>query len=355
MAFKGETVFVPPSSFTVKPHFPDKPERQSPEVLEFREWVRDGKEPYLWRLHTHTKPPLGAPIAYITDFQLPRAANGETRCTPCPCCTPTTAKFATGLLAWFPDEKVLRAVGPQCYRTLNPDGHNAAKAAYDLVRRIEADREFLLDNLTRVREAHSAIINNVPISQAYDEARSWILDSLQKLNVPLHQLARDGSLPLERIEDVAVQDRQGNVTVRQQSIRSSYGPLSGLPFFDASLPPLHDRMEAASRALGRALLRCNDIESMAPTERNAAVRAITRARSRAVELTELLQTWTTAVSPLNFSTISGWGRHADAPASLFIRFRGRQLFIGRTEASAEFRLMRPEFQFSVRPIPPLSV
>jgi hypothetical protein len=76
------------------------------------------------RYHTHSKPTKNARIVYIGRFDLPPSHQVPDRHAPCPCCSPRAPKYSReGKIAWFPDEHVVRMIGPDCFHTLNPEGH----------------------------------------------------------------------------------------------------------------------------------------------------------------------------------------------------------------------------------------
>lgn len=52
-----------------------------------------------------------------------------------------------GKIAWFPDEHVIRMIGPKCFQTLNPEGHCEAVAQF-----VREEAAVLYVGMTRARD-----------------------------------------------------------------------------------------------------------------------------------------------------------------------------------------------------------
>jgi len=139
-------------------------ERPGSEIIpEIKEFVAAGNWPFLWSGHTHTQPPRGAVPVYIDELFLKNPS-------PCPCCTPRTAKWKkAGKIAWFPEEGVIRIIGPDCFRALNPEGHDQAVADLRREQTKQQDVRYLLANIGVVPHTLRAIHAASNALNAWDE------------------------------------------------------------------------------------------------------------------------------------------------------------------------------------------
>jgi hypothetical protein len=114
---------IPDEFFDPKPFYRTRDAAQGV-LREIKDHIKKTGEPHSWRHHTHSKPTTRARIVYIGEFDLPPSHQAPDRHAPCPCCSPRAPKFSRkGKIAWFPDEHVIRMIGPECFATLNPEGH----------------------------------------------------------------------------------------------------------------------------------------------------------------------------------------------------------------------------------------
>ena len=111
---------IPPESLEPKPWFQTRPGKEV--VAEIVGFIKQTGKPYLWRGHTHTKPPPGSKPVYLDEFELPKKFRAPDRRSPCPCCVPAHPKFCDGKIAWFPSEAVIRIIGPDCFKALDAEG-----------------------------------------------------------------------------------------------------------------------------------------------------------------------------------------------------------------------------------------
>ena len=157
-----DPIDVPPEAFAPKPIFPDFP---SPEIVaEVLEWVKT-QPPWAWRGHTHSKPDNdeAQEIRYVADFQLPKGIE-----SPCPCCTPRHAKFGKGFIAWFSRSACIRLMGQDCFKTLNPEGHQFAVDELDERQQRTATIAYLTAKIEKRFEAVEAIERALPIAEHID-------------------------------------------------------------------------------------------------------------------------------------------------------------------------------------------
>jgi hypothetical protein len=119
----------------------------------------------------------------LADMEgLPPSHHGVDRHAPCPCCSPKSPKFyKNGKIAWFPDEHVIRMIGPDCFQTLNPEGHWEAVEVFN---REEAERRtiaYLVANLHLNVPTRDVIQRALPILEAVDHVHTVLQQRISEV------------------------------------------------------------------------------------------------------------------------------------------------------------------------------
>src|SRR5215203_1793516 len=164
---------IPDSARAVKANYLEKPNPKL--VREIRDFIKATGTPQLWHGHTHTRPPDGSLIVYCGEFDLPDSHHGETKrhlWAPCPACHADSAwYYKDGRIAWFPEEKVIRNIGGNCFAKINKEGHKAALAEYELEEHKRRNREFLLLKAPLVPGAMKVIERAIAVAMDVDIVR----------------------------------------------------------------------------------------------------------------------------------------------------------------------------------------
>src|ERR1035441_8757671 len=118
----ADELVIPASAFEVKSDYFERPNTAVVNVI--LEFIRRFGTPHLWSGHTHTTPTKGSHVTFLGKYSLPKSHHRRAKWAPCPCCSLRHPKyFKQGLIAWFPDEGVIRCVGDKCYRRMDPEGY----------------------------------------------------------------------------------------------------------------------------------------------------------------------------------------------------------------------------------------
>jgi hypothetical protein len=187
---------IPDEFFDPKPFYRTRDNAQAV-LREIKDHIKKTGQPHAWRHHTHSKPVAGSRIVYIGEFDLPPSHHAADRHAPCPCCSPKSPKFyKNGKIAWFPDEHVIRMIGPDCFQTLNPEGHWEAVEVFN---REEAERRtiaYLVANLHLNVPAREVISRAVPVLEAIDHVHTVLQKRISEvLRLDIWRHVRRGSLP----------------------------------------------------------------------------------------------------------------------------------------------------------------
>ncbi|MBP1299964.1 hypothetical protein [Bradyrhizobium elkanii] len=332
-----DPIDIPDEAFLAKPLFSDFPGADI--VTEVREWVK-GNPPWAWRGHTHAEPTVDEAfeIRYVADFQLPKGTE-----SPCPCCTPRHPKFGIGFIAWFPRSACIRLMGRDCFRTLNPEGHDFAVRELDERQRREATIAYLTQNIEKRHAAIAALEQSLPLARQVDSLQEQLGESLRPaIGIDLWQQLRDGG-QLKVVEETA----RGPIFV-------PYATVEGYALIDPSRKRTEPSVNTAIRHLKNIDL-ASDVADASDTEREAAAKAFQRGMVVGREVLDVIADCRRFVSVLSFATLRNWGNQDNAPARLYARRDGHELYIGRSEDSVRRITLDACIDLSVPVLPQIAV
>lgn len=325
---------IPAESYATKAIFWDEP--GSAIIKEIKDFIKRTGRPYLWRGHTHTKPPKGARVVYLESFDLPEAyARNSALRSPCPCCRPVTPWFKVdGKIAWFPDEGVIRLIGPDCFKSLSPDGHATALA--DLRRRQQRESEisFLIRAAHNVRFIRDAVDDTMECAKALDVFRGRLLVALSEHNIPLWNHARNGELKCHREKVTISYSSSGGRTRKTKTEHRTYARIQGF----AILAPGYTSFEVSISA-SRAMLDVVDFNAQKLKEYDTlddSTRA-TLALGFKQTLNELRESFAKLDQLRRFSshetvkTLKTWAALEDAALNFYVDRDDSRLIIGGTK------------------------
>lgn len=343
-------VEIPPESLITKADFLTFPGKDV--VREIRGWIADGNPSFTWRGHTHTEPPANAPVEYVADFQLPKG-----RLTPCPCCWPKHEKFRTGRIAWFPDEYVIRLIGPNCFKTLNREGHERALADMRARQQSEADIAFLLSNREFLTPAISIVERALPLAREIDRLQSFFTSAEQRTPmVPdLWPHVRDGGmLKVSELRRTHSQSRSGQGDSRQQEVLVQFASVDGYRMIEPRRKPLEPRLERALRKLLSARFDV-DINTLTDGERRETARAMNEGFRSAKDPLDELSDVRRFLSAASLGSIRRWGQTQGSAIGYYINRDGFHLQIGKSSQSVRRIEMDRAIDTALPPLPNLIV
>lgn len=350
---------IPESALTPKPWFADEPDDAL--ISEIKAFVRETGTPFLWRGHTHTKPEKGSVIRYKGEFDLPASHAGRKnreKWSPCPCCKPRSAWFyRDGKIAWFPEHKLIRLIGPDCFKAIDAQGHTEAIQLFREEQERKSTERYLLDNIGAVPRAIDAASSNLPVLREIDRVRAILSRNLPRLiDFDLWRHVRaDSALKLEvtRIEQRV--DRSGNQTTVPVQDFTRYGPISGSIMLNPNHQELVPRAEKALAIIRTINFGPEYARALPHDERNEVVKNI-RSIATLAEISAEAEEVRVFLSPLNMATLNGWGKAEGAPARMHITISPDQsdLLVGKAASVAARIPVRPPFFQDLRPMPAIA-
>jgi hypothetical protein len=328
-------VDVPDSSRTPKPFFRERPSLEV--ILAIKHRVRETREPWTDPNHTHTKPPRDSRPVYLGEFDLPRGYL-----TPCPCCSPNNYKFGAGKIAWFPDEHVLRLIGPQCFRTLNPDLHDAAVAQWEKEKMETQARDYLLERRDLVEGWLLVADELLVMARAADRffpALSSMFDS--RASVPLYPAIREGFLHVWEEQPEFVTNENGETYTKMVTKLVIHNRVSGEDALKPNRKQLEVAISQARTALSQAGAFSAEYIKTASTEDKTRIAKMMQTALKAIKQCHgLLEIDCRFLRVENLQNIRGWAIRPNARLQFELGFGDGRITVTKDDQS--YSMIVPE-------------
>lgn len=304
---------IPDAVWEPKPDFMETPSVEL--IREIKAHIRDTGEPWTWRGHTHTKPPKGSRIYYAGEFDIPDKYTEAGRFSPCPCCSPNNRKFGNGKIAWFPDEKVIRLIGPTCFKSLDAHMHAEAVADYEIRKQQTRDRDYILDRLDLIPGWLADCDSLAEIARGTDEFFPKLSNSLEAIGRGrFFENLRSGEMKVwEKVREPYV-DKDGSLKSRSKSVQVHYGTIDGhealAPNRGSCVKVIEDA-KAKLKSLGAFSPEyiaggAHTVKADIADQIAKAVKTLKRARDKVGAEVRFLRRE-------NTNRLRNWGRHKGAP------------------------------------------
>ncbi len=309
-------------------------------VREIKQFIAATGKPHLWRGHTHTKPLVGSKPVYLDEFDLPLANLKAGHLAPCPCCWSNHPKYGlSGKIAWFPDEAVIRLLGPDCFAAMDKNAHAEALALMRQEKRRKQDIAYLLSNTDALQKLPAVFERAVAIGGAVDQFKADLRHTfIERLNIPIWENVRTGKLQVwEEFRDL---DRRGEVQTLTR--KRDYASINGIAMLSPEVKTFAFR---ASQFLdGREFLERDGwqgrIDALDDRQRHEIAVLINRRVTRGRRLLAEIKVAGEFVSDLNLATLRTWAARRDCPHPFLLQRNENTLLIG-TKPNAMFRVQIP--------------
>lgn len=326
-----DPIEIPESALLPKPLFSTRPGAEI--VREIKAFIAETGKPHLWRGHTHTRPEAGAPVFYVGEFDLPPKCRYQHHWAPCPCCSPFHPKYREGgKIAWFPEEQVIRLIGPDCFKALNAEGHAEALAALRKEQQREKDMLYLLDNLPRVPALLAATREAMPLATAVDDFRSDLILRLERtLEIDLWREIRHGKLRVRTQRREAFRRTDGSEGFRNVDDFRDYASIDGHDLLNPKTKRFTPRLQTVESHL-EALLSYESPEGHdEPSDRSRrdAAKRFGNCSSGLRKLFGELEDIRRFGSVTTAATLRNWGAREDSPFRFYAERADGSFYIGR--------------------------
>lgn len=340
-----EELHIPDECFRPKPDFKERP--SSALVKHIRDFIKQTGKPHMWHGHTHTQPPEGARIVYLAEFDLPERLHKSPHLfAPCPCCSPTHPKYVrNGKVAWFPDEAIIRIIGPDCFAALDKEGHFRAIAQLRAEEQLAKDTMYLLAHLSKVPDAVRTLERALPTFETIDDVR----DALRR-GIP--QAIKSDLWPHIKSGTLQVKHYTGEIATITQ-----YAKIKGqrmLEPSDLDLAPTIRNALATLRNMDPGHDPKATIAAMSDEDRKKNARALVRNLNAAKITFRTAEEIRPFLSVQTIATLRNWGQHEGCPIHLHMMLDNNNLLVGRNEFEHRRFIIAPIFFAALGSLPVLA-
>lgn len=287
------------------PQFPSK------EIIEdFRAHVIETGQPDTWVHHSASAPPLNEDFDEVIKFGVPHALRKRVQMASCPICSPSAPKYFEGVLAWFPGEGLLRAIGDQCATS-----HFGAERVARSKLKGQRDRavDFLLEHLPSMAAIKLRSKPFAAVGNAMDDIRGAMF---RASSVAAWQrvvkAGATGSLYVEEIRKIEAVDGFGRSYERDMPQVVAQYPVNGLGFMRQATPS--SLVAAATLTAIELVATCDEdelIDFVAALEGRQQdlldlERLLRSATAAAEQMEALIEEAKAFFSPLNLERLHAW-------------------------------------------------
>lgn len=285
--------------------------------------------------HTHTRPPADAIPVYIGEFSLPKKFKKAKRWSPCPVCLDEFPKFGQGKIAWFPAERVIRLIGDDCFKKLNPEAHAKAQSDYDIEQERKLNSNFLLSNHGHLPDVIATIERGITVAKAVETFHEQLHRKLIISNLKLWPyVRREGQLSVAVKEKEFRRGPDGEMYEHEVDASRIAYRLPGYQMLDPSLGSPSTSLENALRQIkvfdfGAAWP--TRLDAMDDTDRARAATILSRCVANAKEKIAELEEVRRFVERVSVNTLRSWGLDEGCPIPRYYAHEGSRFLFGRSD------------------------
>jgi hypothetical protein len=328
------------------PQFPAQIVRQ-----EFLDWVLARGTPDTWRFHDPSPPPKDIPFEIVLKFGIPDKLRATVGKASCPICSPISPKYFEGVLAWFPEEGVLRAIGHECAK--DHFGNKAvAEAAAKGKQRAAKERaeNFLIETLPLIAGLRTDANSLLNVCRDIDHLKQALWRHLTKGACErVGRLGSEGVLSIDVEQKVSSVDKYGKATSRYGAAQLASFEVGGMRFLRRKLS-----LEAEATATLQILAEAPAFETEGAaldfvigrlakdSELFAAESLVRGALETVAKLRVAVQDAVDFTAPTNLATLSKWTLHERSETPFYLTCG---------PGNARFSAWRPKHRERSFPIP----
>jgi hypothetical protein len=249
-------------------------------------------------------------------------------CSACPHDYPQFKK--NGILAWFPDLGIIRVVGGDCYKTLNPSGYELAERRYRSSREQRQEERYLLRRAWQIPLILSDSQDDRKILASVDDVRAAVVRALHHYEIDLHRHIADGELHVDKPQ----WDKKSKFG-RTVMVPQVYARIKGSSFVD----PTMTRFSRGLDKIVRSLSKCDfgadweeKIASLSPKRQKAAAEAIAEGLDSLRSLRSQFEDVRAFLSVPTLATLRTWSDHSTSQCRFYFDYSDTELRIGRSMA-----------------------
>jgi hypothetical protein len=262
------------------------------------------------------------------------------------------------MITWSPTKHVIRIIGPECFRTINREEHEAAAKRYRDRRRHAQDTAYLLTRLGDAPEAVRLIERAVETAKAVDEFRARVSKRFDlALPISIWNQVRDGVLTVCSVRREIYRAPDGSERERVVEDFERYGELPGHVMLQPNARPIHPLLERALSKL--RTIDCGEnvaiaVQNMTPAETQRTARVLRISIDTAQEAFDQIGEVRKFMSAVSLRTLNAWGRHDRAPVRLHVRIEGGNFYFGQRPENVQRLTIPSAFNNELGTLPRLA-
>ncbi|KAB2772441.1 hypothetical protein [Brucella anthropi] len=291
-------------------------------VADIKRHIKETSNPCSWWGHSHTPPPVDAVVVYLDEFDVP-APKSVKAIAACPCCSPNHAKYKSrGKIAWFPNEKVIRLLGPICFKAINAQRHEEAWIDLQRRKKVRQEIEIIRDFWQHIPTMIKAIEHVLPIASDLDRFMfdlNRVFDEAPSERMPRHVM--DGVLKVSVIFNAPFIKPDGSISTRQQERFEQFGRLDGYSMLDRSGKPTAEKltkMLIGLDSIAKKLEATSNVADLDEHERHRISIKLPECKETLLSIVKELASRQRFLVSNDIQLLDRWGRHHGAPVSLGI-------------------------------------
>jgi hypothetical protein len=253
------------------------------------------------------------------------------------------------MIAWFPNEGVIRLIGRHCYRRLNPEGHRRAELQYREEQEAQSLRRHLLTNIPKIGRTLVIIEQAALVATAVEQVHARLREGLRRADVALWPEVRDdGKLKVQ-----TVRQRDGSERVISVPDSKDFRRVHGYGMLAPELMPM-----VASLRDCAARLRPYDfghtweakVGAMNDERAREAADVLNASMTKAKDLIRRVEDLRQFVEPVNINALKNWGTQSGCPIKVHFSLHHNRISVGRHADRSEFVDVPPAIFLHIPPL-----
>jgi hypothetical protein len=238
------------------------------------------------------------------------------------------------MIAWFPSERVIRLLGPDCFASLNPEAHRQARSVFEEEQRRRRDTNFLIANVGKIPEVIAVIQRALPVARAIEQLHTLLHDRFRTLGIRLSFVGHNGELPITEQTQEFRRDARGEMETHDTEVTRAYATISG-----------HRMTESRRLHLSNVLERCLErlrehnygtdwqarIEQMSDGRREKAADELSKVVKVAKDVIAKIVELRRFAEPVTINTLRAWGQHPGCPMPFNYAHNGNSILFGPSD------------------------
>jgi hypothetical protein len=235
-------------------------------------------------------------------------------------------------------------IGPDCFQTLNPEGHWEAVAQFDREEAARRTINYLTANLHLSGEAIKVIERSYPTLETIDDVHATLQDRMREVvRIDMWRHVSRGTLSVNVMGRRMKRTRGGAQEVEDFMDVRQFSEFPGFHMFSPKTSRLASRMKGCAKKLSFIdfgdELKSRLLEMTEP-DRAKAARMLSTSLSAAKNIFEEAREIRAGFSSMGIATLKGWTKHEGCPVKLFVNGGEDSFYVG-VEERQEVRIELP--------------